>query len=124
LILDAEFLISVDRGERTAQEFLSAALMHETPLTTTHPVVARVWRDGVRQARLARFLQSVVVVAFDDGPDVGDLLARSGTSDVVDAHLVVMAVRRSEPILTGDMHDLESLTAALRDRRPHVLSWP
>ena len=124
MILDAGFLISVDRGERVAQEFLTAALVHETPLTTTHPVVAQVWSDGARQARLARFLQSVVVVAFDDGPEVGNLLARSGTSDVVDAHLVVMAVRRSEPILTGDVHDLESLTAALRDRRPDLLSWP
>jgi hypothetical protein len=124
LILDAGFLISVDRGERAAQEFLTAALVHETPLTTTHPVVAQVWRDGVRQARLARFLQSVVVVPLDDGPEVGNLLARSGTSDVVDAHLVVMAVRRSEPILTGDMNDFESLAAALRERRPNLLIWP
>lgn len=124
MILDAGFLISVDRGERAAQEFLTAALIHETPLTTTHPVVARVWRDGARQARLARFLQSVIVVAFDDGPEVGNLLARSGTGDVVDGHLVVVAVRRSEAILTGDVHDLESLTAALPDHRPRLLSWP
>jgi hypothetical protein len=124
LILDAGFLISVDRGERAAQEFLTAALVHETPLTTTHPVIAEVWRDGARQARLARFLQSVVAVVFDDGPEVGHLLARSGTSDVVDAHLVVVAVRRSEPILTGDMHDMTSLTASLTDRRPTLLSWP
>jgi len=124
LILDAGFLISVDRGERAAQEFLTAALVHETPLTTTHPVVAQVWRDGARQARLARFLQSVVVVTFEDGPEVGNLLARSGTSDVVDAHLVVVAVRRSEPVLTGDLQDLESLTAALPERGPNLLSWP
>lgn len=124
MILDAGFLVSVDRGDRTAQEFLTAALVHETPLTTTHPVVAQVWRDGAHQTRLARFLQSVVVVAFDDGLEVGNLLARSSTSDVVDAHLVVVAVRRSEPILTGDMHDLESLAAALRDRRPNLLGWP
>lgn len=124
MILDAGFLISVDRGERAAQEFLTAALVHETPLTTTHPVAAQVWRNGARQARLARFLQSVVVVAFDDGPDVGNLLARSGTSDVVDAHLVVVAVRRSEPILTGDVHDVESLAASLPGRRPTLLSWP
>jgi predicted nucleic acid-binding protein len=124
LILDAGFLISVDRGERAAREFLTAALRHETPLTTTHPVVAQVWRDGARQARLARFLQSVVVVALDDGPEVGNLLARSGTSDIVDAHLVVVAVRRSEPILTGDVHDLTSLTTALSQHRPNVLSWP
>jgi hypothetical protein len=124
LILDAGFLISVDRGERVAQEFLTAALVHETPLTTTHPVIAQVWRDGARQARLARFLRSVVVVAFDDGPEVGSLLAHSGTSDVVDAHLVVVAVRRSEPILTADVHDMESLTASLPERRPTLLSWP
>lgn len=66
----------------------------------------------------------MVVVGFDDGPGVGNLLARSGTSDVVDAHLVVVAVRRAEPILTGDVHDLESLTAALPERRPILLSWP
>lgn len=66
----------------------------------------------------------MVVVVFDDGPEVGNLLARSGTSDVVDAHLVVVAVRRSEPILTGDVHDMESLTASLPERRPTLLSWP
>lgn len=124
MILDAGFLISVDRGERAAQEFLTAALTHGTPLTTTHPVVAQVWRGGTRQARLARFLQSVVVVAFDDGPEVGGLLARSGTSDVVDAHLVVVAVRRFEPILTGDVHDIESLVSTLTERRPTLFSWP
>jgi hypothetical protein len=123
LILDARFLSSVDRGERAAQEFLTAALIHETPLTTTHPVVAQVWRDGARQTRLARFLQSVTVLALDDGPEVGSLLARSGTGDVVDAHLVVVAVRRSEAILTGDVHDLESLTAALPEHRPRLLDW-
>lgn len=124
MILDAGFLISVDRGERAAQEFLTAALVHETPLTTTHPIIAQVWRDGVRQARLARFLQSVTVVAFDDGPEVGNLLALSGTSDVVDAHIVVVAVRRSEPILTGDVHDMEVLGTSLAERRPTLLSWP
>ncbi len=124
LILDAGFLVSVDRGERSAQEFLTAALVHETPLTTTHPIVAQVWRNGTRQARLARFLQSVVIIALDNGPEVGKLLARSGTSDVVDAHLVVVAVQRSEPVLTGDVDDLKLLVDALPDRRPPVLPWP
>jgi hypothetical protein len=61
---------------------------------------------------------------LDDGPDAGRLLTRSGTDDVVDAHLVVVAVRRDEPILTGDTDDLETLAAMLRERRPTIFSWP
>ncbi len=66
----------------------------------------------------------MVVVAFDDGPEVGSLLARSETSDVVDAHLVVVAVRRSEAILTGDVSDLEHLVTALGEGRPKLFGWP
>lgn len=124
MILDAGFLISLDRGERAAQEFLTAASRAHTALSTTHPVVAQVWRNGARQSRLARFLDTVVVHPFDDGVAVGTILARSRTADVVDAHLVAVAVRLAHPILTGDKADLEFLTAALPDPRPRVLRWP
>jgi len=123
LLLDAGFLISVDRGEGSARVFLTAALRHDTRLATTHPVVAQVWRDGSRQARLARFLHSVVIYPFDDGSRVGNLLARSGSIDVVDAHLVTVAARLSEPILTGDVDDLEALIAALDVAPPPILAW-
>jgi predicted nucleic acid-binding protein len=124
LLLDAGFLVAVDRDERAAREFLTAALIHRTPLTTTHPVVAQVWRDGARQARLARLLAAVDVVPLDDGAEVGRVLARTGTADVVDAHLVITAVRRAEPILTGDVVDLEALAAAFPAARPPVFLWP
>jgi hypothetical protein len=123
VILDAGFLVSVDRGERTAQEFLTAALRRRTPLSTTHPVVAQVWRNGTRQARLARFLHSIAVHPLENGREVGAILSRSGTADVVDAHLVAVAVRLAEPILTADVGDLEMLTAALPEQRPQVLAW-
>ena len=84
MILDAGFLISVDRSERSAHAFLEAAARTGTDLHTTHPVVAQVWRDGSRQARLAAFLKIVHVHPLDDGPSVGLLLARSRTADVVD----------------------------------------
>jgi predicted nucleic acid-binding protein len=124
LILDAGFLISIDRGERAAREFLTATLRHGTPLSTTHPVVAQVWRDGARQSRLARFVDTVVVHPFDDGVAVGRILARSRTTDVVDAHLVAVALRLAQPILTGDITDLETLAASLPDHQPRVLRWP
>ena len=124
MILDAGFLISVDRGERAAQEFLTAALHRRTPLDVTHPVVARVWRDGSRQSRLARFLRTVEVHRFDDGPNVGMLLARVRTSDVVDAHLVLLALQLSEPILSGDVDDLSTIIDAIGDPRPQLHAWP
>ncbi|MGH3266153.1 MAG: hypothetical protein ACRDNS_29640, partial [Trebonia sp.] len=93
MILDAGFLVSVDRGERVAQEFLTAALNRATPLNTTHPVLAQVWRNGARQVRLTRLLNAIAIHAFDDGQTVGAILARSSTADVVDAHLVSIAIR-------------------------------
>jgi hypothetical protein len=124
VILDAGFLVSVDRGERAAKEFLAAAVRHSTQLRTTEPVLAQVWRDGSRQTRLARLLAAIAVHPLDDGRTVGAILARSGTADVVDAHLVSVAVRLGEPILTADVGDISRLAAALRDHQPRVHRWP
>jgi hypothetical protein len=124
LILDAGFLISVDRGERAVQEFLTAALQNRTPLSTTNPVVAQAWRNGARQSRLARFLETVVVHPFDDGVAVGSILAPSRTTDVVDAHLVAVALRLAQLILTGEITDLNTLVASLPDHSPRILRWP
>ena len=79
MILDAGFLISLDSGEDPARSFLATAVRSQTPLHTTHPIVAQVWRGGARQARLAAFVQTLTVHSFDDGVSVGRLLALSGT---------------------------------------------
>lgn len=124
MILDAGFLVSVDRSEKTAHAFLAAAARSGTALHTTHPVVAQVWRDGTRQARLAAFLKAITVHPFDDGPPVGRLLAQARTSDVVDAHLVICAVRHGHDILTGDPDDIATLTAIFGPAAPAVHTWP
>ena len=124
MILDAGFLISVDRNERAAQEFLTAVQRQNTLLHTTDPVVAQVWRNGARQARLAKFLAATRIHPFDDGREVGELLARSRTSDVVDAQLVILALRISDSILTADTEDLTVLISALPTHRPTIYRWP
>jgi hypothetical protein len=126
VILDAGFLVSIDRGERSAQEFLHGALRRNTRLNTTHPVVAQVWRDGARQARLRRFLTSVTVHPLDNGSVVGAVLARSKTTDVVDAHVVTLAILLQEPILTGDPDYLAHLVDSLpiATFRPRIHRWP
>lgn len=124
MILDAGFLVAVDRGERGAQVLLASLARAGASLHTTHPVVAQVWRRGPRQARLAAFLKAVSVHPFDDGRSVGALLASSGTDDVVDAHLVILAVRLGEAIVTGDQHDLGVLCSALGPTAPIVHPLP
>ncbi len=124
MILDAGFLISVDRGEEAARVFLTAGGRVGTPLRTTHPVVGQVWRNGSMQARLASFLKSVSVHALDDGSSVGHLLGLAGTSDVVDAHLVAVALRLDDDILTGDPEDLGRICQSLLSRAPVIHHWP
>ncbi len=45
--------------------------------------------------------------------DVGRLLAASGTSDVVDAHVVVCARRSAQRVVTSDPDDLARLDPTL-----------
>ena len=123
MILDAGFLISVDRGERATRGVLLNGRVPQR-LHTSHPVVAQVWRDGARQARLASFLKHVTIHPLDDGPAVGRLLARSGTSDVVDAHLVALAMRLKDEILTADHRDLKAISDALGSKGPPIRRWP
>ena len=124
MILDAGFLISIDRGEDSARTLLTALARAKAQLHTTHPVVAQVWRGGSTQARLAAFLKSVTVHPLDDGRALGQLLARTATSDVVDAHLVMVAARLDDSILTGDPDDLGRIAEAMGTAGPTVHPWP
>ena len=84
-------------------------------------IVAQVSRSP-RQAQLRRFLRGCEVVAFDPetAHEVGSLLARSPTSDVVDAHLAVLASRSARAVVSGDPDDLRRLSEKLRPRFPVV----
>ena len=81
-------------------------------------------RDGARQARLAAFVQTLAMHSFDDGVSVGRLLALSGTSDVVAAHLVILALRLGDDILTGDTDDLATTSTRLGPSAPTIHPWP
>jgi len=77
-------------------------------------VVGQVWRGGRgRQARLASFLPGFDVRALDRdlGLRAGVLLGKAGSSDVIDAALVLLAEEGDE-ILTSDAEDLRALALA------------
>ena len=115
LVYDAGALIAADRGDRRF------ALLHEKTLATadTMPivpaaVVGQVWRDGAKQARLARLLKGVSVEPLDEttAKEAGILCGRSATSDVIDASVVAIAMRHRAGIVTSDPGDIAKLIDA------------
>ncbi|MCP3935469.1 MAG: PIN domain-containing protein [Actinomycetia bacterium] len=121
MILDAGPLISANRNRRALAALMVAALEAEETLRTTEVVVSQVWRDS-SQANLAAALKAIEVHdSFGNGRHVGELMGRAGTSDPVDAHLVVLARRTNEAVLTSDSDDFETLANHSRVR---VVAWP
>lgn len=114
VVYDAGVLVAAARDEReTWADHRVRLEIGELPRTTA-PVVAQVSRSG-RQAQLRRFLRGCETVAFspEQAHDVGALLDRTGNSDVVDAHIVVIAAKTASTVLTSDIDDLRSLSDQL-----------
>ncbi|HUZ20428.1 MAG TPA: hypothetical protein VMU75_07655 [Acidimicrobiales bacterium] len=114
VVYDAAVLVAAARDDReTWADHRVRLELGELP-TTTAPVVAQVSRSG-RQAQLRRFLRGCESLAFspDQAHEVGALLGRAGTSDVVDAHLVVIAAKMASTVLTSDIDDLRLLSSQL-----------
>lgn len=112
VVLDAGALIALERDDRRAAGLVELARRAEAPLVTSAPVVGQVWRDGARQARLARALEMIEVreVGIDDAKAAGALLGAAGASDVVDALVGQLAVP-GDQVLTSDPDDLAPLCA-------------
>jgi hypothetical protein len=113
LTLDAGALIAVDKNDRRVVTALRIALDAEMSIVIPAGVVGQVWRDGARQVRLARLLGSrrVSVEPLDDARAraAGQLCGATGTSDVIDASVVLGAKARGDRIFTSDVDDLGRL---------------
>jgi hypothetical protein len=117
-VLDAGALIAFERGTRRAVVLVARALSQGARLAVPSGVVAQVWRDGARQARLATLLGAagVDVVTLDDrgARAAGQLLGVSGTSDVVDATVVWCARRLDMTVVSDDADDLRAIDPTVR----------
>ncbi len=118
LVLDTGALIAFDRNVRRVVALIARAREHGFVLAVPAGVVGQAWRDGRRQARLARLLAAaeVEIEALDDerARAAGQLCGVHGTSDVVDASVVLCARRRGHAIVTSDATDLRTLDSAAR----------
>jgi hypothetical protein len=115
LILDSGALIALEKNDRAMWRRLKSSLVAGEAPVSHGGVVGQAWRGGgPRQALLAKALAGIDVRALDDtlGRAAGELLARCGASDVIDAALVLLA-HDGDDVVTQGTEDLEHLAAHL-----------
>ena len=110
VVLDAGAFVATERHDRRLGAMLRVLQQRRIPLHTSAAVVAQVWRDGRKQARIAQLLTGISVAALapDNDRRTGELLARARTHDVIDAHLA-LEVEDEDRVLTSDPDDLAHL---------------
>ncbi len=110
LTLDTGALIAFERNERRVVALLGRAVERQLALAVPAGVVGQAWRDGRRQARLARLLAAdrVEIVVLDDSGAraAGQLCGIHGAEDVIDASVVLCARARRHRIVTSDPDDM------------------
>ena len=117
VVYDAGVLVAADRNDRDTWADHRVRLELGTTPVTTALVVAQTSRSP-RQAQLRRFLRGCEIEAFtsEQAHDVGSLLVTSNTSDVVDAHVVLVAFAHHALVITSDDDDIKRLSAHLPRR--------
>ena len=118
ITLDAGALIALDRNDRHVLALLARVKEQGTRITIPATVLAQAMRNPARQARLSRLIrQPGTDLRALNGPDataVGLLLARTGTADIVDAHVVICAQRAGQAVATSDARDLRRIAPGLK----------
>jgi len=113
-VYDAGVFVAAERNDRDVWADHRARLELGLIPRTTAPVVAQVSRSP-RQVQLRRMLRGCDIIGFapEDSHEVGALLKKASTSDVVDAHLAIVATGGQATVLTSDVEDLRRLADQL-----------
>ena len=118
LIFDSGALIAFEAQDRRVNTLVQRARDLGREVIIPSGVLAQVWRrGGPRQARLAILLSAPMVKVEDltrnRAQAAGALCGRSGTSDIVDASVVVAAWSHGRIVVTSDAGDLHRLDPTL-----------
>lgn len=113
-VYDAGALIAIDSDDRRMWLIHRTALAEGRDVVVPAIVVGQAWRDGRKQARLARFLRTCQVEPTDleTAKAAGVLCGQAGSSDVVDATVMATALTHHANIVTSDHKDMTELAKA------------
>ena len=110
VVYDAGALIKADRSDRELWADHRVRLEAGVVPIVPAPVLAQASRSP-SQVQLRRLLRGCDVVPMQepDAHEVGELLAKTGTSDVVDAVVAILATRANASALTSDVAEIRRL---------------
>jgi predicted kinase len=118
ITFDAGGLIALDRNDRRVIALVARALESGARITIPATALAQAIRNPARQVRVARLVRHVATNLIPlDGPSataVGRLLARTGTSDIADAHVAICAEGTGQAVVTSDPDDLRRIAPGLK----------
>lgn len=120
VVIDSNVLIAIDRGDRDAWYRLKRLVERAGVPVVPTVVLAQSWR-GERSARMAQALAMCRVRPLDEttARRAGVLCGRAGTSDIIDAAVVVTASREHAVVWSNDP-DLARLAEHLPPEAPSV----
>jgi hypothetical protein len=110
LTLDTGALIAAEKQAERFWSIWAAAMKRNARVTVPAAVVAQAWRGN--RPVIARIVGACAVDVLDleEAKSIGLLLAKSRRrSDVVDAAVVIGALRRGDAIATSDPDDIRGL---------------
>ena len=117
VVLDAGALIALDRRDRAMLARVAVIVRDKIPTYVPAGVVAQVWRGSPGQHDIATLLKSeaVKVTPLDDtvARQVGVLLGRTGTADVTDGHVALLAESVGGKVYTPDPGDIAAINPTL-----------
>ena len=118
ITFDAGGLIALERNNRRVLAILDTALEDGDRIVVPATALAQVIRNPARQVRLWRMIQfektEVIPLDGSQAQAVGALLARTGTSDITNAHVVLCAQTAGHAVVTSDPFDMRRLDPTLR----------
>ncbi len=110
VVLDSGALIALERNERRIWTLVRELSRRSTDIMVPTTVVAQCFRKTSRQARLHAALDMCTIMGFDLlARRVGELLGKSKTEDICDAHVAFVGAMYADAIYTSDPDDIQHL---------------
>jgi predicted nucleic acid-binding protein len=117
LVLDAEGLLKLARGDAVARSYFEDARGAKGAIVTAASTLTEVLRGGPRDAPVYRILSKMTIVPIDSDTAraAGELVGRIGLDGhrcALDSLVATVALAQSRPVvlLTSDTNDMARLT--------------